>query len=76
MPTITDEQREASRIYKENHPASICECGHTGDGMNSHHGMDSPLSPGHGPCRVDGCSCGRFRWSRFRIPYMKATGAR
>jgi hypothetical protein len=75
MPTITEDQREASRIYKEHHPASVCVCGHTGDGMNSHHGM-GPVSPGHGPCRVEGCACVHFRWERFRIPYKQATGVK
>jgi len=73
MPTITDEQREASRLYKEGHPASVCSCGHTGDGANSGHAGIFPCA-GHGHCLIPGCSCGKFRWERFREPYMVKVG--
>jgi hypothetical protein len=72
---ITEGQREASRIYKERHPASICACGHTGDGANSQH-LVGVINAGHGRCVAIGCSCGMFRWERFRIPYMKAAGVK
>ena len=72
---ITEEQRERSREYKERRPASICQCGHTGDGANSEH-HDAAFAPGHNYCRVPGCSCTRFRWERFRIPYMRAAGVK
>jgi len=75
MPRITEEQREVSRLYKEGAPASICTCGHTGDGANSQH-TDGPFSAGHGFCKVTGCSCQRFRWERFRIPYINAVGVK
>jgi hypothetical protein len=75
MPTITEEQQEKSREYKEHHPASICACGHTGDGMHGEHG-GGMFAPGHGACLVPGCSCFRFRWERFRIPYMRAAGVK
>lgn len=76
MPTITEEQRERSREYKERRPASICACGHTGDGAGSMHSDSGLLAPGHGACVAPGCSCLRFRWDRFRIPYMTATGVK
>jgi len=75
MPTITDEQREKSRIYKESAPASVCVCGHTGDGIGSAH-LDTAFAPGHAECTVPGCACLRFRWDRFRIPYMEKVGIR
>lgn len=76
MPSITEDQREASRIYKERHPASICACGHTGDGGGSQHSNSGLVAPGHGACIAQGCACLRFRWDRFRIPYMQATGVK
>jgi len=76
MPTITEEQQERSREYKERHPASVCACGHTGDGVGSMHSDSGLLSPGHGACMAQGCSCAQFRWDRFRIPYMTATGVK
>ena len=76
MPTITDEQREASRQYKDHHPASVCACGHTGDGEGSQHSSSGAFSSGHGACVVEGCSCLQFRWDRFRIPYKQATGVK
>jgi hypothetical protein len=76
MPTITEEQRERSREYKERHPASICACGHTGDGERSQHSNSGLVAPGHGACIAQGCSCLQFRWDRFRIPYMTATGVK
>jgi hypothetical protein len=76
MPTITEEQRERSREYKERHPASVYTCGHTGDGAGSMHHDLGLLSPGHGACMAQGCSCVLFRWDRFRIPYMAVTGCK
>jgi hypothetical protein len=76
MPTITEDQREASRAYKEHHPASICACGHTGDGAGSMHSDSGLLAPGHGACVASRCSCLQFRWERFRIPYMRAAGVK
>ena len=76
MPTITEEQQERSREYKERHPASVCTCGHTGDGAGSMHSDSGLLAPGHGACIAPGCACLRFRWDRFRIPYMTATGVK
>jgi len=76
MPTITEEQREWSREYKESHPASICTCGHTGDGAGSMHSNSGVFSPGHGACMAQRCACLRFRWDRFRIPYMRAAGVK
>jgi hypothetical protein len=76
MPRITEEQREASRLYKEGAPASVCACGHTGDGAGSQHSSSGVFSTGHGACTVPGCSCERFRWERFRIPYINAVGVK
>jgi hypothetical protein len=76
MPTITEEQQERSREYKECHPASICACGHTGDGMYSQHSNHGAAQDGHGACIAEGCACLRFRWERFRIPYMRAAGVK
>jgi hypothetical protein len=41
--------------------ASICLCGHTGDGKDSDHaGLI-----GHGACCVPDCICRKFTWKRF-----------
>ena len=78
MPSdrITEGQRLASMAYKTSRPASICTCGHTGDGAGSMHSDSGLLAPGHGVCVAPGCACLRFRWDRFRIPYMKAAGVK
>jgi len=73
---ITEEQRERSRAYKETAPASVCGCGHTSDGARSQHSNSGLLAPGHGACIVPGCSCLKFRWSRFRIPYAEYLGVK
>ena len=75
MPRIIEEQRDRSRAYKETAPASVCGCGHTGDGANSQH-LNSAVSAGHGACVVKGCSCVHFRWDRFRLPYIEAVGVK
>jgi hypothetical protein len=76
MPTITEEQQERSRFYKESHPASICACGHTGDGAGSMHSDSGLLAPGHGACVAPRCSCLQFRWDRFRMTYADAVGVK
>lgn len=76
MPTITEEQRERSREYKENHPASICACGHTGDGEGSEHSSSGVWSAGHGACTVDWCPCLRFRWMAFTDDYRNTVGVK
>jgi len=73
---ITEDQRERSREYKERHPASICACGHTGDGEGSQHSSSGVWSAGHGACVVERCACLRFRWDRFRIPYKEIVGVK
>lgn len=55
--------------YSENHPLSVCVCGHTGDGGNSQH--LGTLAQGHGPCRVEGCKCRRFTWTKW-LPEFEA----
>ena len=40
---------------------SVCQCGHSGDGLKSEHG-DRPYSNGHGACKVPGCNCDQFTW--------------
>jgi len=77
---ITEEQRERSRQYKETAPASVCVCGHTGDGARSQHLNSGPQEAiwgaGHGACIVPSCSCLKFRWDRFRIPYTEFLGVK
>lgn len=45
--------------------ASVCKCGHTGDGPGSQHAAEDVQGlavEGHGRCTVDGCDCSRFTW--------------
>ena len=49
-------------------PKSICTCGHTGDGGNSEHddaALGSLGAPGHGKCKVPGCTCQHFQWKEW-----------
>ena len=48
-------------------PKSICACGHLGDGPYSDH--RDLIQPGHGGCKIPGCSCVRFSWKRFTKAY-------
>ncbi len=45
--------------FTANHPASVCDCGHTGDGGNSQH--QDTLQKGHGACLE--CDCAQFSWA-------------
>ena len=48
-------------------PKSICQCGHTGDGVKSDHEdwMGMPWSAGHGECTAVGCTCRKFSWKKW-----------
>ena len=52
-----------SREWGQRAPRSICSCGHSGDGVKSQH--DDSITVGHGICRVEGCPCHKFAWSRY-----------
>lgn len=61
-------------------PASLCECGHTGDGPTSQHvnrlaDHTIPAGRGHGYCLVRGCKCEKFRWAKFLPAFLKANKA-
>ena len=40
--------------------ASICTCGHVGDGVETPH--RDMIQPGHGKCTMDGCECVQFTY--------------
>lgn len=50
-------------------PKSICQCNHSGDGLNSSHVGVGPRA-GHGACLVTGCECQRFTWAAFTDEYQ------
>lgn len=49
--------------------ASVCTCGHLGDGPNSQH--HDTLAHGHGGCKVKGCKCGKFTWAGWKAEIKK-----
>jgi hypothetical protein len=53
-------------------PASVCKCGHTGDGPNSQH--NNTTEAGHGMCLVDGCECMGFTWDHFTEKHASKGG--
>lgn len=68
--------RETFKSIRRGGPASICTCGHTGDGARSQH-LDGweyadGVEEGHGKCAVDGCACEHFHWSAW-TPAAKVT---
>lgn len=46
-------------------PASVCICGHSGDG----HGSDHRGGIGHGYCSRVGCCCQKFSWQGWTRQY-------
>lgn len=54
----------AFQKHVESNPASLCVCGHTGNGGNSQHHTGG-FQSGHGACMVDGCKCKQFTWDRW-----------
>jgi len=49
-------------------PASICTCGHLGDGSDSGH--EDLLQKGHGACHE--CGCQHFVWKAYTEKFKQA----
>ena len=62
-PSSKDPRRKAIDSTSIDGGASICSCGHTGDGPRSEHKDMGPIE-GHGACKT--CACPRFSWARFK----------
>lgn len=64
---------QAKLKYSETKPASMCTCGHTGDGAKSAHA--GPL--GHGSCTAGTpttgvrCPCMKFTWRSWTGDYER-----
>ena len=63
QPVSRQEKLNAMKLMRL--PQSDCSCGHTGDGEHSqHYPAEGPIA-GHGPCKAEGCNCGKFTWTNF-----------
>lgn len=67
----SDNQKQLASSWRG--PASVCVCGHLGDGSDSEHAGGGPTignKGGHGACRV--CKCQQFTWKDFTKKFKTA----